>query len=216
MKAFLPIAWAGLVLVLTMTLATADAAKDKPKGKTIPEGAPLGAELVAKTTKFKLDLGGRTAAEFRKLLMEAETSGQYPPPPAVDLRLTIYNTSEKALQIWASGDPVVIVLKLEGPGAVSVSAKKAFTREFRIPMPATLAPRKANDREGLVFEIKSLTYGFRGVAEQAYWIEPGDYTLTATLRTAVSPAPKGAKDAQNGFGYVTVTSTPIPINVEAK
>ena len=41
----------------------------------------------------------------------------------------------------------------------------------------------------------------------------GDYTLTATYKTAVLPVPKGAKDNGKGFGPVTVISAPVKLKV---
>jgi hypothetical protein len=61
-----------------------------------------------------------------------------------------------------------------------------------------------------------LQYGFRGVAQEAFWTEPGEYTLTASFTTALSPAPPGSKDAGKGFGTVSLNAEPIKIKVEAK
>jgi hypothetical protein len=51
----------------------------------------------------------------------------------------------------------------------------------------------------------------------SYWLEPGDYTLIATYKTAVSPAPPGSKDGGNflgvGFGQVTVITAPVKLKV---
>ncbi len=64
--------------------------------------------------------------------------------------------------------------------------------------------------------VKTLQSGFRGKAHWAYWTAAGEYELVATLRTAMTPAPKGAKDANDGFGAVTLTSGPLKLTVEAK
>ena len=50
----------------------------------------------------------------------------------------------------------------------------------------------------------------------AYWTEPGEYTLTASLKSGISPAPKDSKDTRDGFGVVTFTTEPIKIKVEGK
>jgi hypothetical protein len=47
----------------------------------------------------------------------------------------------------------------------------------------------------------------------SYWTEPGDYTLVATYKTAVSPVPEGAKDNGKGFGPVTIISAPVKLKV---
>jgi hypothetical protein len=130
----------------------------------------------------------------------------------VDLALELKNTGDKDIQIWISGDPTMIDLKLDGPGAVSVAPRRAFTQEFRIPKAVSLAPGKTYS-----MEIKSLSFGFRNQSQFAYWTEPGDYTLTASFKTAVSPTPKGAKETgEKGFGQVTVTSAPVKIMVTEK
>ena len=63
---------------------------------------------------------------------------------------------------------------------------------------------------------RSQRSSFRGVATQAYWTEPGEYTLGASYATALSPAPPGSKDAGQGFGRVTLTAAPVKIKVEGK
>jgi hypothetical protein len=202
------------VLLLTF-VAGAGADKQKPKkekGSTDPKGVPLELRLVAKKAKYPLDLGGQTGDEFRKQLEEAKKTGKYPAPPAVDFTLEMRNTGKKDLQIHVQGDMNVLTLNLKGPGAVSASPPAAVTADFRLPKTITLAAGKSHSFPAL----KSLTYGFRGVGAQAYWTKAGDYTLTATYTTAVSPAPKDAKDAGNGFGSVTVTSAPVKVKVTAK
>jgi hypothetical protein len=64
--------------------------------------------------------------------------------------------------------------------------------------------------------VAQLRYGLRGGSEYAYWTEPGDYTLTASFNTAISPAPANVKPQADGFGQVTLTSEPIKIKVEGK
>jgi hypothetical protein len=201
-----------VALLAFPALAFADEAKPKESGKTDPAGVPLELRLVAKKASYPLDLGGKTAAEFRKELDDAQKTGRYPPPPAVDLSLELRNTGTKDLMLQVQGDANVLTLQLEGPGAMSVAPRRAFTTDFRLPKIITIAAGKSHTFPA----IKSLTYGFRGVAQQSYWIKAGEYTLTASYKTAVSPAPKGAKDARNGFGHVTVTSAPVKIKVEAK
>ncbi len=43
--------------------------------------------------------------------------------------------------------------------------------------------------------------------------EGGEYSITATYSTAVSPAPKGAKEEGEGFGRVLVPTLPVKIKV---
>jgi hypothetical protein len=67
-------------------------------------------------------------------------------------------------------------LALTGPGAVTVENMVAMTMEFRIGAPVNLAPGQSHD-----IKISSLAFGMRGITQYAYWTEPGDYTLAATL-----------------------------------
>jgi hypothetical protein len=93
---------------------------------------------------------------------------------------------------------------------VSIMPMGAFTLDFRAPKVMTLASGKT-----FSIPIKSLQYGFRGVAKSSYWTEPGEYTITAGYKTAISPAPKGSKEAEKGFGNAVVTSDPVKVKVEA-
>jgi hypothetical protein len=194
---------------LALLLATAGAgrAADKPKADL-----PVKAKLTGDKTTFTLDLGGMTGEEFRKALKEAEKKGgKFPEPPKVDLVLELTNTSAKDVEIYIGGDQVMLQLELKGPGAVSVKPLLAFTTDFRGPRPTTLGPGKS-----FLVQISGLKYGFRGVAESAYWTEPGDYTLTASFVTALTPSPDGVKPDEKGFGKVTLTTEPIKLKVEAK
>jgi hypothetical protein len=173
---------------------------------------PVEAKLTARVNTYPLNLGGLTAEGFKKAVQEAHKSGKYPPAPAVDLVLELRNTSDKEVHIWTSGDPVVLALKLEGPGAMNVPLKAlAFTLEFRLPKATALAPGKSVE-----IPIKSLSHGHRGVAARSYWTAPGEYTLTASYKTGIAPPPPGSKRAEDGFGLVTITSNPVKLTVESK
>jgi hypothetical protein len=193
-----------LALLPAPALLSAGEAKDK--------AGPLELTIVAKKTTFQLDLGGKTAEEFRQALKDAAKTGRYPAAPAVDLTLKLKNTSDKDIQVWISGDPTKILLDLKGPGAINEELQGlASTLEFRVPKAVTLAPGKSH-----TFDIRSLTHGQRGSSHRSYWVEPGDYTLTARFVTGVSPAPPGAEKAEGDFGRVTITSPPLKLKVEAK
>lgn len=199
--------WAAVVLALLA--ASAASADEKKDGSTSdPPGVPLELKLVARKDAYKLDLGDKKPEEYREMIKTAKP-GTLPPPPAVDLEVTVTNTSDKDVTFWAKGDQVVLLLVLEGEGAVSVDTKKPVTLDFRLPEPLTLAPGKSH-----TYPVKSLAYGFRGIAQQAYWTDAGDYIMRAKLQTGVSPAPKGSKDTGNGYGMVTLTSAPVKIKVE--
>src|SRR5262249_13594751 len=140
-------------------------------------------------------------------------AGSVFPPPQVDLTVEVRNTTDKQLQFWTDGDPVKIMLELKGPGAYSTQLPVVFTLEFRLPKTTTLGPGKSH-----TFGASSLRYGDRGTSHAAYWTEEGEYTLSATLETGVSPVPKDAKEYEpdKNFGLVTLTSAPTKINVVLK
>ena len=205
--------------ILTMALvatavgaALADDKKDAPKPQADPEGTPLELTITGKTTKATLDTGGLSGADYKKKIEDAvKAGGKVPPAPAVELAVEIKNTSDKPVQVWAKGDPVVLTLELKGKGAVNVEPRLAFTQEFRLPEAVEIAAGKTHS-----IPLKSLTSGHRGASKFSYWTEPGDYELVATLKTGVSPAPKGAKDAGDGFGAVTLTSGSFKVTVVEK
>jgi hypothetical protein len=196
------------LLVFPLTALTADdKEKDKDKPKSDPAGSPIQATLTTKKKTYKLDLGGKTAEQFKKSIEDAE--GNYPAAPKVDLVLELKNTSDKDVEVWIDGDATKIMLDLKGKGAINTALKGlAFTADFRGPKPTTIQAGKSHK-----FEIKSLTYGSRGASHRSYWTQAGDYTLTATFETATSPAVKGAKNAEGKFGFVKLISVPLKIKV---
>jgi hypothetical protein len=193
------------LMFAALPLATADEAK--PKGTDLP----IKAKLIAKKTAHTLDLGGKTAEDYKKALKEGEKSGKLPPAPAVELELELTNTSAKDVAIYTTGDPVMVEFVLKGPGAVTLKPLLAVTREFRVPRSMTLAAGKTYS-----IKLNSLRAGFRGISELSYWTEPGEYTLSANFRTGINPAPEGTKADDKGFGEVTLKSEPVTIKVEKK
>jgi RNA polymerase sigma factor (sigma-70 family) len=181
-----------------------------PKGKTQPAGVALEARLVGMKEAYTLDLGGASEEEFLKQV-EAGKGKQLPDPPTVDLFLDIRNTSDKEVTIWIGGDETRLELELKGPGAHSINTMYAFTSELRFAKRVVLGPNSSTN-----VPVAKLAWGTRMAERFAYWTRPGDYTLTATYRTAVSPAPRGADDAGNGFGTVTLTSAPVTLTVRGK
>lgn len=189
--------------------------KDKAAPKADPPSTPLEITLEGKT-EYKLDLGDKTGAEFRKLIKELTDPDKpqigfgntLPNPPEVDMKLVIKNTGKQAVQVWNTGDPVVLLLKLSGEGTLNVSPMVAMTLEFRLPKPVQIEPGKTFE-----MPIKSLKSGMRGITHHAYWTEKGTCELTAELQTGVFPQPKGAED-YDGFGRVTLTSAPVKVTVK--
>lgn len=196
---------AGLALV-----AWGDDPAPAAKGKTDPSGVPIEAVLTSKQASYTLDLGGKTADEVRKDI-EALERPPYPPAPTVDLSLELRNTGDKDVLIRMNGTTNVIDLDLKGPDALSVLLKGRITNKLIVaPKTVTLGPGKSQ-----TIPITSLSYGFKG-SHNAYWLTPGKYTLTASYKTTVSPAPAAAQAADEGFGAVTITSAPLTITVEGK
>jgi hypothetical protein len=186
---------------------TAPLPEPDEKPKTEPRGVPLEARLLAKKDTYTLDLGGKTAEEFRTKLKETPLAC-----PAVDLELEFRNSGDKDLTFLVGGTnpDVPVLLKLEGPGAVNMVLPAVLSAMVgRPPQKVTLAPGKTH-----TLPIKSLMTA-RACREgsASYWTAPGDYTLVATFKTSVSPVPEGARDAGNGFGPVLVSSAPLKLKV---
>jgi hypothetical protein len=187
-----------------------DQKADGPKAE--PKGTPLELRITGKKTTYTLDRGGLGAAAYAEMLAAAnKAGGKMPNPPAVDLAVEIKNTSDKPVTVWVKGDPFDLSLELKGKGAVNAAPPLAFTREFRSPEGVEIAPGKTHS-----IPVKTLRSGFRGQSKFAYWTTAGEYELVATLKTGVSPAPKDAEDAGEGFGQVKLTSAPFRLTVEEK
>lgn len=184
-----------------------DKKADKPKAE--PETTPLEITITGKTAKYTLDTGGLSSEEYKKKLESVK--GRPPAAPAVDLIVEIKNTSDKPVMVWSKGDPVVLELELKGKGSLNLNPNLPTTREFRIPTAVEIAPGKT-----LSIPVKSLTSGFRSGSRFSYWTAPGEYELVAKLKTGMNPAPKGAKDAGEDFGQVTITSAAFKLTVEEK
>jgi hypothetical protein len=199
-----------LTFALCFTAAAVRADDKKPdKPLAEPAGTPLELNITGKATTYTLDAGGLSAEDYRKKLADEAKTGKPLAVPAIDLAVEIKNTSDKAVQVWTTGDPVVLTLDLKGKGAVNLDPLLAFTQEFRIPKSVEIPSGKS-----VSIPLKSLTSGFRGRSHISYWTEPGEYELVATLKTGVSPAPKGAKEGMDGFGLVTLTSAPLKVTVK--
>ncbi|MBX9581768.1 MAG: lamin tail domain-containing protein [Gemmataceae bacterium] len=203
----------GLTVAAVLGLAGAAGADDpKDRGpKADPKGTPLELTITGKKTTYPLDLGGLTADGYKKMVGAAGKAGKMPNPPEVDLAVEIKNTSDQPVTVWVKGDPFDLSLGLKGKGAVNAAPPLASTLEFRIPEGVELAPGKTHS-----IPVKNLMSGFRGRSKYAYWTTAGEYELVATLKTGMSPAPKGAKDAGEGFGEVKLTSAPFKLTVEDK
>lgn len=197
------------VVVLGLAVLPASSQDKKKANELDPKEVPL--QLVLKSGKkdYALDLGGKTAQQFlAELEAGLKKGGRLPEPPAIELEIEVKNTGKERIDFWAGGDPVAIELEVKGPGAKTVQAPLAFTTEFRMPKFMSLEPGKSHQ-----FKLTKLTSGFRGASIWHYWTEPGEYTLTARLKTGVRPVPPGAKETYGG-ARVTLASESIKVNVK--
>ena len=204
--------------------AAAPVPKPEEKPKADPPGAPLEAKLVVKKDTYTLDRGGKTPEQYRDEAKKA------PPKVDVDLVLELKNTSDKEIKIWIvgdlrdekhqkGGDYVTLKLDLQGPGALNVLVQEV------VKAPATPPPTVHAIAPGKTWSlpITSLCHGTHGVAfmslNRSCWTQAGEYTLTATFKTAVSPKPDGAKETKWAHfegGLVTVTTAPVKLKVVEK
>ena len=86
-----------------------------------------------------------------------------------------------------------------------------MTADYRASDVVAIAPGKSH-----VLTLSNLSFGFRGPSHLAYWTKAGEYTLTATYHTMVSPMPQGALKAPSflpDFGHVSATSATIKLKV---
>ncbi|MFO0800893.1 MAG: hypothetical protein U0804_25795 [Gemmataceae bacterium] len=205
-------------LAAVAVLAGSSAADEKAvPPKSVPAGVPLVLSISGKV-KYTFDPAPLTAEAYKKAIDDVAKPGKkgigfgvkLPNPPAVDLTVELKNTSNKTLTVWTKGDPVVLTLNLSGAGSANLDPPIAMTQEFRIPVETKLEPGKS-----FSWPVKQLKSGMRGVTHLSYWTGPGEYDLTATLRTGVQPVPKGATE-NDGFGVVTLTSPAFKLTVEGK
>jgi hypothetical protein len=181
---------------------------------------PLALRLIAHQSAYKLDLGGRSAAEFRQLLEQLqarsarfESNVEYPDPPAVNLEVEIANTGAEQCQILLGGTYYGMTLELKGPGAVSFSPREAIPAMACPPatIPLAVGAKYVVAVRGLPVPLLPEELAFGRCF--AYWTAPGAYTLTAVWNAGIAPAPPGCRDAGNGFGALTITSNAVTLDV---
>jgi hypothetical protein len=170
-----------LLSLVALCAATAPA-PTPPTPATAPAGPKndqgLTAAIVINKDTYAIP-AGQAGKEFRDRLTAANAArgmARLPQPPAIDLSFRITNTTNAAVTITYGGDESQMNLNLQGPGAVTVDNNVAMTMEFRMGKPVTLAAGKSYD-----IKISSLAFGTRGISKYAYFTEPGEYTVTATL-----------------------------------
>jgi hypothetical protein len=205
---YLRISFCALVVMLGMSALSASP-QQKKKDMLDPKDVPLVVVVKSGKDAYALNLGGKTGKEFLEEIEAAKKAGKrIAEPPAVDLVIEVKNTGKIPIDFWTSGDPVEVNLELKGPGAATVRPPLAFTADFRGPNFTTLEPGKTH-----TIKLTNLRSGFRGASTYHYWTEPGEYTLTAKLKTGVRPVPPGVQEAFGG-ARVTLVSEPIKVLVK--
>jgi hypothetical protein len=152
--------------------------------------------------RYRLDLGGKSPADFRRHL----EAGPLPLPPALGLALRLRNDSAEPLRLTVGGSAFACVLLLRGPGVVRVSVPHPAVRPFAVERTVTLAPGGSFD---LPLERLAERVGQR--VSYLYWTKPGDYTLRAIVR-----APARVGSAGSPAQLLTLTSAPLTLHVEPK
>lgn len=193
--------FAGLVVAMfaSVLMAQGDEPVKRP-ARPEPAKSPLVATLIANKDTYTIPEGQRGKDFAAKV--KSPSKGETPEPPAVDMVLQLKNPTDKPITILVDSDAGSLDLKLEGPGAVIGDGRRIFTREFRLGKPVEIAPGKTYE-----IPIKALRFGFRGVAQHAYWTEPGTYQIIASLRW-----PDPADDS--GKKIWQATSEPIEVTVK--
>lgn len=197
----------GSIMILLVMVCTGLAEEAKPMSN--PPNAALILRMEAKKDKYTLDLGGKSAAQFKSAIRTEEKRGgiNFPPVPPVDVVLEIQNTSVNDVKVRFNEFDTA--LDLQGPGVVQVSLGVARTFPPRGCLLTIPAGKSHTMRV-------SLQYGSPNASHWIWWTEPGDHALTARLQLELSPAPKGAAKVVDGFGGVMLTSAPLKLKVVKK
>ncbi|QJX00806.1 hypothetical protein [Frigoriglobus tundricola] len=193
--------WFLLVLTVFAHAPTGSAEDRAPE-------SPVTLKLVAKTDTYAFDGSGKTTAEYKAALEETARTlekgerANPPKPLTVDLVLQFTNTSKEEVTIHVRGDANVYTFELKGgAGVVTMKNPVAFTEEFRLPRPVTLAPGKSYE-----IPVKTFADGRRGLSRLLFWTGPGEYTLSAKYTLADKDGGKAAE----------LTSEPVKITVTDK
>jgi hypothetical protein len=191
-----------LSAVVAVAALVASARTDEIKAD---KDSPLELRLVVKETKHKLDLGGKTAEEFRKILKDAR---ERPDAPKVAWTVEIVNSSKDEQTIYVAGDVTLLTLGLNGKGAESVPMQRhRRTREFISGKKVTLAAGKSLIiASGTTLDVQDIDRGRNTNDVRLYFTEPGEYTLTAEYRYATGASEQGP----------TLKAKPVKLTVEGK
>jgi len=158
--------------IIALTFATTSLLADEKPTLTL--------KVTSRKDSYTIDRGGKTAEEYAKLFetfLKGKGLGKVPPPVAVDLVVSIVNDGKKPVTITIGADNSEVLFNLQGPKVQYLRPLIATTREFRLGKPVTIEPGKSYD-----MPYTKLVDGFRNQSRNIYWLEAGDYTLSATYQ----------------------------------
>jgi hypothetical protein len=160
--------------------------------------------LVAKKTTYKLDYGNYNSETYAKAAREGKVD-----PVAVEMELVVTNHTKDEVRIQLGATRGRVMLKLNGKGVVE-AAKGNFEK-----YPPGFKDLKPGEKFSLpITTLRGYDPAFKnkgGADRFLYWTEPGEYTLTASLKTRVGLDPNGKNQPAEP---VTLTSRPITLKVE--
>lgn len=202
-----------LTALLTLSIhALGQGENDKAEGpSTTPKDLPIELKVVNKATEaYGLNTRGDRVTKYQERIRLGESNGELLAASRVDMELVITNTGSQSIQIWVGGDGTELSLTLRGSGAM-LAEERPGTSTGKAPPPeaVSIAPGKSHS-----MPLTSLSFGPPNQAKRAYLTETGEYRLSATLRTAITPAPKGSVPVKGTkFGEVQLRSAPITFRV---
>lgn len=128
-------------------------------------------------------------------------------PPTVDLEITIKNIGDKDIDLWTAGDSVQILWYLEGKGSHTAVSPLRIAGDVKPNI-----SKKLKAGESHTTGYRTLYGGFRGISHQSHWLLPGEYELSATILTGVSPNTYRVQDRE-GFALTRLQSNTIKVKV---
>jgi hypothetical protein len=162
---------------------------DSRVGRGLPDAAP-GPELaMAKGENKMLDMvvpHGQMGETFRQELRIAESEGRLPPPSELPSKidLTLKNAGHQLIFVDIGGTGSELLINVEGPGVMRVQAPGASTPSYL--QPRTIRLQATDDYK---LHIDRLIAGRPNRLEYIYLTEPGEYTITLSLRLHANGRP---------------------------
>jgi hypothetical protein len=197
--------WDGKAVQLEDITTVLSAGKKGPGPANDPPEAALKAELIARRDTYVLDIGGLKPAEFIE-----EMPHQGFDEPQVDLLLKFTNTGKQPIKIDPRFGLRPPTLHLIGPGALNLPDEP---RQTGLETDGGNEPAKPLELAAGASHTLPITRLLGD--DSVFWIVPGEYRVHATWGTSVSPAPKGSRLGEEGYGSVWVRCAPITLKVLA-